>query len=482
MKLPFVIALFAGICSSFLMIGASGEVLLLKDGSKLEGTVTRTADGYEVKDTAGKVVHIDAGDVQSIQIGSSRAVGAVEIESRLVSLRHSVENLADLGIIIEDYRHFIDEYKDTPVAAEAQHDLAVWQQCRDEHLVKLGPRWVTQQERDQIRQQSAVQMTLARDLVNMAKPRDADALIQQVLVTDPGNPAASFLEGLLQFERQDMPSARKNFEAVLVTMNNHAATLNNLAIILWRQNQAIAAVNSYTQAMLAEPQSQTILDNVAEVLHLLPANLRQNPAAKRAAQIFAQQDAELQKQMVMLGLHRWGAVWVDAATFDQLQAVQKEVDDAVGKLSSQMDDLRQQISHLDTEIQQNQQEIYNIQRSSYTTDSKGHIIYFNTTGQTSAIQTSIDGLQRNKSDDQTKLASLQRDIEKEQSKIRTPKYTSIQKMIGIEQTPGLAPMKNPPAVPAPTAIPMPAGVATQPATPALPAGIKAGAQPAPTTR
>jgi tetratricopeptide (TPR) repeat protein len=456
-------------------------VLLLKDGSKLEGTVTRTSDGYEVKDTTGKVVHIDADDVQSIQIGSARAIGAVEIESRLVSLRHSVENLSDVGAIIDDYRHFIDEYKDTPVAAEAQHDLALWQQRRDQHLVKLGPRWVTLQERDQIRQQSAVQMTLARDLMNTAKPRDAEALIQQVLAADPGNPAGSFLKGLLQFDRQDMPSARKNFQAVLVTINNHAATLNNLAIVLWRQNQAIAAVNSYTQAMLAEPQSQTILDNVAEVLHLLPANLRQNLAAKRAAQIFAQQDAELQKQMILLGLHRWGAVWVDAATFDQLQAVQKEVDDVVGKLTSQMEDLRQQITHIDTEIQQDQQEIYTIQRSSYTTDSKGRIVYFNTTAQTSAIQTSIDGLQRNKSDDQTKIASLQRDIEKEQSKIRTPKYSSIQKLIGIEQTPGLAPMKNPPAVSAPALLPA-AGVTQPTAPPVLPAGIKAPGQSAPTTQ
>src|SRR2546423_778221 len=81
---------------------AWGEVVKLKDGTAVEGTVKRTSDGYDVTDSAGKVIHVDADNVKGIEL-SGKVTGVVEAESRLASLRRSVENLGDIKAIIERY-------------------------------------------------------------------------------------------------------------------------------------------------------------------------------------------------------------------------------------------------------------------------------------------------------------------------------------------------------------------------------------------
>src|SRR5579862_4390958 len=83
-------------------ISVAGEVVTLKDGTKLEGSLTRTSDGYELKDATGKVTPINSDDVQSITIGP-KVAGAGEAQSRLQSLRRSADNLSDLNAIIAEY-------------------------------------------------------------------------------------------------------------------------------------------------------------------------------------------------------------------------------------------------------------------------------------------------------------------------------------------------------------------------------------------
>jgi predicted nucleic acid-binding Zn-ribbon protein len=187
--------------------------------------------------------------------------------------------------------------------------------------------------------------------------------------------------------------------------------------------------------------------------------------------------------MAAMGLHRWGATWVDEASFAQLQAQQKQIDDAVAKISSQIDQLKQDQNGCDTQISSVQQDIQNIQNSSVATDSKGHQIVINTTWQTQPLYQQITKLQKQKSDDQAKIDGFMHDIQQERAKIKTPSYTATQKLIGIERTPGLTPMKIAPTFSSPPIVaPIPAPPATQPTGPALPAGIGNPVTPGPTTR
>ena len=59
---------------------------------------------------------------------------------RLASLRRSVENVTDVKSIIERYMRFIDQNKESPIAKEAEHDLATWRERLDKGMVKVGSR------------------------------------------------------------------------------------------------------------------------------------------------------------------------------------------------------------------------------------------------------------------------------------------------------------------------------------------------------
>src|SRR5439155_24004758 len=96
-----------------------------------------------------------------------------------------------------------------------------------------------------------------------------------------------------------------SFESVVAEAADHAPTLNNLAVILWKQNAQAGAMGYYERALSSAPDSREILDNVAEALNALPAEQRKSTVATKLARHFADRDAALQKNMAERGLYRW---------------------------------------------------------------------------------------------------------------------------------------------------------------------------------
>src|SRR5436305_4867252 len=134
---------------SFLLVPmlVRADTLTLKDGSRVEGDVKRTSDGYTITTKDGKTQTVRASDVASIQPGSSDKNSAASSADRLGSLRRSVESITDVRQIIDRYKRFIDQNKGTPAAKDAEQDLAMWQDRLDRNLVKVGGKWVTQEEK-----------------------------------------------------------------------------------------------------------------------------------------------------------------------------------------------------------------------------------------------------------------------------------------------------------------------------------------------
>src|SRR3954465_13471112 len=124
---------------------ALADIVHLKDGSSVEGTVRRTRDGYVVTDSAGKTTTVPADDVKSFELknASTTANGA---EDRLASLQRAVTNLDDLKTIIDRYKTFIAATRGTPAGNEAEKDLAQWQDRLDKKMVKAGKEWVTPEQ------------------------------------------------------------------------------------------------------------------------------------------------------------------------------------------------------------------------------------------------------------------------------------------------------------------------------------------------
>src|SRR6476661_8844447 len=100
MRIRPVVALFALLFAA--VSTASADVLYLTDGTRLEGDVKRGPEGWNVTDASGKVTSVPSNKVKSIELkGATTRKAPDAVEQRLASLRRSVENLDELGEIVD---------------------------------------------------------------------------------------------------------------------------------------------------------------------------------------------------------------------------------------------------------------------------------------------------------------------------------------------------------------------------------------------
>ena len=448
-----VIAIF--FCAHFVV----ADVVILKDGTRIEGEVKRTEAGWTVTSSDGKSTDVIADDVKTIEVGGGKSSDAASA-SNLASLRRSVEALNSPAVVLERYRRFLDQNKGTSAIDDAKRDMVIWQDRLDRGLVKVGAQWVTPAQRLDMASQSTSIAKQAVDLLIQGRTNEADPVIQQALDADPRNPAALYLHGVTLYGQQQIVAARKAFEAVVAMETDHAPSLNNLAVILWRQNQQMGAMRFYEQAMLSSQVNKVLLDNVAEALAALPDDQRKNPLAVRVYKLFKQQDAQLQAIMAQDGWHRWGSTWVDQPTLDKLKAAEQEVKDQLAKIDDDIKAVKAKIADIDSSIDANNRSMTQMQADSLTRDSKGN--YYQVLPPSYyTMQDDNAKLSADRAAQEAKIQSLAQDAKKVQQSIPVPRFTGVQSLIGAEGTPfppagapTTASATSPTAVPAPMPAPV----------------------------
>jgi tetratricopeptide (TPR) repeat protein len=461
-------AIFLGIVAAAAAAGpALGDVVHLKDGTRIEGDVHKSADGWRITTAEGTIRHIPAEKVDSIELqGTPDNVEAAN--GRLASLRRSVEYLDEIPKILERYRQFLAHNDDTPAAALAKADMAIWQGRLDQGLVKYGGQWITPAQRDERAGKAFAATAEARQLLKQGRLKEADALLKKILSADPKNASALYLQGLSQLRQDQLPAARKSFEAVNALVPNHAPTLNNLALILGRQNQTLAAINDYDQAMISSPGNKVILNNVAEAFHGLSKKDQNTPVVKRAAVRFQLQDRDLQQKLAASGWYRWGATWVTKEQLNQLKAAEEKIKTQLDALASDFEAQQQKVAGIDADIDSNNRTMRNIEATSYVQDALGNFYRVAYPPSYYDIQRDTDQLRAKRMKEVVKLDQLRQAARRIQQNLPVPLYTGIQHPIGAEGTPLAAPQQpatqplTPPATQPAIQAAMPP--ATQPAT------------------
>jgi Flp pilus assembly protein TadD len=357
----------------------------------------------------------------------------------LASLRRSVEHDDSLPRIIGRYQQFIARTNDPAVAEMAKQDLAVWQQRKDAGLTKYGTQWVNDTELAKLKVQTLQKADLARRQIKAEHFNEADSTLNQVLSEDPKLATALYLKGLLQYRIDQLPPARKSFEQVNQLVPNHSPTLNNLAIVLARQNQASASLGMFDQAMLQSPRNRQVLDNVAESLYALPDEARGTQIAQRVARHFTEQDVDLQKELDKQGLHRWGATWVTTAQLDTLKVAERAVKDKLDQLSADFDATKVRINTIDRNIEDNERSMRNLEASSYVRDVNGNIYQSVLPATYYQMQDDNNKLKRDRDQLYASLEQLRTQARQVNQDLPVPKYTGIQKMFDADSAPTIAP-------------------------------------------
>jgi tetratricopeptide (TPR) repeat protein len=438
-----------------LVAPAMADILNLTDGSKLEGALKREKGGWSVTDTAGKVTTVPDEKVESVQ-KTSNLTPADMAASKLSSLKRSVEALSDPNLVIDRYNKFIEQNKDTQAAKDAQIELATWKERLARGMVKVGPSWMTPAEQAAMLEKSVVVIDQVRGLIKVGKYRDADKSIDQLVTVDPANPAGYFLRGVVAFKQDQMGVAKKAFEKTRELMADHGPTLNDLAVIAWKQKQQMAALALYDLAMQATPRSRAILDNVAEALNGIPKEQRNAAAYTKALKRFTEQDSELQKEVQQQGLYRWGATYVPAAQMAELKKAQEKIKEKLDAMAQDYDRLTDRVREIDNRIDVNERSISRILRDSQRVDPNGNVVNLRPPSIYYEMKRDNDRMRDEKVSLLDKMEGFQEKAMRIQQDTPVPQFTGQQRIIEVEGTP-LAVAKGGPEGKK--------GAATQPANP-----------------
>jgi tetratricopeptide (TPR) repeat protein len=460
-------AAFIGLTVLGVVSLCGADVVHLKDGTKVEGIVKHADDGWNVR-IKGKVTHIPSDQVESIELAATTAPTAAVANDRLESLRRSVEGLTDLTDIIARFQRFVDQNADAAATAEAKKDLALWQDRQKQKMVKVGAKWVLPEERQHLVDQAGTSADTARQLMKQGRTKEAEPLLVDCVAVDPQNATAQYLIGLLRYQQDQLPVARKAFEATAAVIPNHAPTLNNIGVIQFRQRQYIAALINFDAAMLTAPVNKIILDNVAITFQNLPQDLQRSPVTLKALRHFNEQDQQLSALMAHDGLHRYGSLWVTDKDLDDIKQQEKQIQDKLDILAGDFDRAKARVDQLESDISDNQTQMHRMEASSYVTDPR-------TGAQTQVplpsayYEMARDNEKRGRERDGAvaKLDVLKKQAQDLQNSRPSIKNQGVHLLIGVEGTPIRMPGGGggAVAVPASQAVPTPA---TQPAR--VPAG------------
>src|SRR5688572_25523017 len=87
---------------------ALADLVHLKDGTSVEGTVKRTPSGWQISKPDGKVTTVASDAVKSISFtGREVTRDGLGPDDKLASLRRSVEVLSDPRQIAERFKRFV---------------------------------------------------------------------------------------------------------------------------------------------------------------------------------------------------------------------------------------------------------------------------------------------------------------------------------------------------------------------------------------
>jgi tetratricopeptide (TPR) repeat protein len=456
---------------ALLAVPTFGEVVYLNDGTTLEGDIRRTNEGWLVTDADGKTTLVTTSQVKSIQV---KKIGPPTdaAEQGLASLRRAVANQSDVRSVLDRYRSFISQHPGTPAAKAAEQDMAQWQERLDKGLVKAGDQWTTREHFAELQAAAARSAGAARSLIAGGKLADALNALDRALAISPQNAALLYLKGVAMLRQSQLVPARSAYLGVEAVAPEHAPTHNNIAVILWRQRAQMPALAEYDKAMLAEPQNQTILDNVAEALNGLATEHRKNDLTKRVVEHFNLQDDALQKKMAQKGQYRWGSQWLDEKDFAKIQAEEKEITDKLASMQKDFDGVQADLLKINRDIMSDQQIAQSMAASTMQTDpTTGRTMQLPLPQRYFDLMRDIENLKGQRTLKQQQLTDLQKLATHEKSRLPLPKYTGIQKAFDVEGTPGEGSTAT--YVSSPTTMPA-APIATTPAaapadpTPATP--------------
>lgn len=144
-----------------------------------------------------------------------------------------------------------------------------WIDLADKGMVRLGNRWVPEEEAERATEDAKKKIELAIEMLYLGNGPLAAQALEEASEADPNSTEADFITGVLYgLLNRDDRSAVKSFEECLRRDPGNVAALNNLAVSQAFMRRFEDAVENWSMAASYSPEAEVLADNLGCLLAL----------------------------------------------------------------------------------------------------------------------------------------------------------------------------------------------------------------------
>ncbi len=348
-----VVGLLLGAAIAATFTFSRADVIELKDGRVIVGTLLRKGDDVTITSEDGKSINARPGDVTRVTL-TSTVTPTQAADAEWTRDAAEIRRSDSLPAIIDLHQKFLDKYPDAAAAPSVRTSLDQYKELAKENGVKFHGRWMPEA---QIQVQVQEWSDRARAALIKYRVGDLQGALDSAkgaIKDDPANPDALTIAGLAAYHLNMTGDARDHFTAL--TQGDPATVLgeNNLAVILFSQKRQVESLIHYAHALQAAPDNRFVADNIEEALYAYTNNGGDlnAPAYTGLVRQFQQAESRIEATMARKGLYRYGSTWVPAGVMDRLNANLQQIKNAMTQLDSQFQAARAATAALDNAIAQ----------------------------------------------------------------------------------------------------------------------------------
>jgi S1-C subfamily serine protease len=272
---------------------AAADKITLTDGTVLEGTAIKQADGYWIKTTDGETHQISSDQIASVEksnssgdSGSGSADSGSSAHSPDYSVAFSRARAAESPVAaVAIWQQFIDSKPAADDLAKAQQQLDQWKKLAASGAEKINGRWVGGEERKAILKQAGELTKEAMDMIQNHQELDSVKKLEEADRIYPNSYAVNFLLGLVALLEKNPDKSMPRFERALKLKPNDPSAMGNMALDLYEKKQ-------YSRAILLMEKSAELQDNALVVLDLDSMIQDVPPAVRNNGEIRSALDAD----------------------------------------------------------------------------------------------------------------------------------------------------------------------------------------------
>ncbi|HUO10931.1 MAG TPA: hypothetical protein VM008_21695 [Phycisphaerae bacterium] len=328
-----------------------GDVIELKDGRTINGTLVRQGDEVMITGEDGSVVRAKPGDVTKVTLTSSMSVAQAS-DSDWTRAAAEIRRADDLQTIIEIHQKFLEKYPDEAVSPKVRTSMEGYQKLLEQHGVKFRGRWMPQAQVQVMMQEWSDRAKPALVKYRAGDLRGALEAAKGAIKADGANPDALTIAGLASYRLNMTGNARDYFASLVQNDPSSVLGENNLAVILFEQKRQAESLVHYGKAMQASPDNRFVADNIMEALNSYVGGGGDvnSPAYVNLVRQFQQSESRIETQMARRGMYRYGSTWVPPAMLDRLNGNLQAIKNAMAQLDSQYQAGKTAMAQLDQAI------------------------------------------------------------------------------------------------------------------------------------